>query len=223
MNPQTPLSCPKIFYKQDLHFISLLILLAITAIFWLYLEKPSPQLFGLAVAFPIFHQIFVWLTWRIELRTAAVSKTIGFSLYFVLFSVLFAGRFISLFALAIQDRGSLPLPVPAQILLTTTLAAIGIYAMYSVLRYFGMKRAAGADHFDSKYRNLDLVKQGIFRFTNNGMYLFAFFLFWAIAIAFNSAAALLVTGFSHAYIWVHFYCTEKPDMEFIYSKRKCLL
>ena len=87
----------------------------------------------------------------------------------------------------------------------------------SVQRQFGMQRAAGADHFDSRYREMPLVEKGIFRFTSNGMYLFGFFLFWAVAVGFNSAAALVVAAFSHLYIWVHFYATEKPDMEFIYD------
>jgi protein-S-isoprenylcysteine O-methyltransferase Ste14 len=79
-----------------------------------------------------------------------------------------------------------------------------------------MVRASGADHFDPKYRELPLVKEGIFRFTDNGMYIYAFLLFWAIATGFNSAAALIVAAFSHVYIWVHFYATEKPDMGFLY-------
>ena len=58
--------------------------------------------------------------------------------------------------------------------------------MYSVKRYFGMVRASGADHFDNKYRDMPLVNKGIFRFTSDGMYLYAFFLFWAIAIGFNA-------------------------------------
>lgn len=89
--------------------------------------------------------------------------------------------------------------------------------MYSVVRYFGMARAAGADHYASRYRDMPLVRGGIFRFTSNGMYLYAFLLFWALAVCFDSAAALAVAAFSHAYIWVHFYATEKPDMEFLYA------
>lgn len=89
--------------------------------------------------------------------------------------------------------------------------------MYSVKRYFGMIRAAGADHFDPTYRTMPLVKEGMFRFTGNAMYIYAFLLFWAIAIGFNSSSALLVAAFSHLYIGVHFYCTEKPDMDFIYG------
>ena len=86
-------------------------------------------------------------------------------------------------------------------------------------RYFGMARAAGADHFDARYRDMPLVDKGIFRFTNNGMYAFAFLVFWAIAIGFGSLAALAIAAFSHAYIWVHFYATETPDMDFLYGSR----
>ena len=89
--------------------------------------------------------------------------------------------------------------------------------MYSVQRYFGMVRASGADHFDARYRKMPFVKAGIFRFTNNGMYVYAFLLFWALAVGFNSAAALIVAAFSHAYIWVHFFATEKPDMDYLYA------
>ena len=67
---------------------------------------------------------------------------------------------------------------------------------------------------------MPLVNQGIFRFTSNGMYVYAFMLFWAIAIGFNSSAALAVAAFSHLYIWVHFFATEKPDMDYLYGVHK---
>ena len=133
------------------------------------------------------------------------------------FFLLFGGRFVSLFALAWLDRGSLQFPQLVQTGLAVLLTAIGVYAMYSVRLYFEMARAAGADHFDPQYRSMPFVREGIFRFTSNGMYLYAFLLFWAIAVGLNSSAALLVAAFSHAYIWVHFYATEKPDMSFLYS------
>ena len=91
------------------------------------------------------------------------------------------------------------------------------YTFYSVAKYFGMLRASGADHFDPRYREMPLVKKGIFRFTSNGMYVYAFLLFWAIAVGFNSMAALVVAAFSHAYIWVHFLTTENPDMDYLYA------
>jgi hypothetical protein len=191
--------------------------LVLTCFAWKHLREPFPFLFWCAVAAPVIHQIFVWLAWRLEIQSAATSKSIGFYGYVVVFFVLFAGRFVSLIALAWEDRGSLNLNDVTVAILTLLLALPGIYAMYSVKRYFGMARAAGADHFDKRYRNMPLVQKGIFRFTSNGMYLYAFLLFWAIAIGFNSNAALLVAAFSHIYIWVHFYATEKPDMDFLYG------
>ncbi|MBN1759633.1 MAG: hypothetical protein JW863_15000 [Chitinispirillaceae bacterium] len=202
---------------QTLHFTCLTLLLFPVYGAWQYIGGPFPVFFWCAVAVPVVHQIVVWLAWRLEIQSAATSKTIGFHGYVVIFFVLFAGRFVSLFTLAWVDRGSLDLNVLPVTILTILLALPGIYAIYSVQRYFGMTRAAGADHFDSRYRSMPLVKKGIFRFTNNGMYLYAFLLFWAGAVGLNSRAALIVAAFSHVYIWVHFYATEKPDMNYLYS------
>ena len=99
---------------------------------------------------------------------------------------------------------------------TTILAVIWIYAATSIQRHFGFTRAAGADHFDPRYRGMPLVEEGIFRLTRNGMYVFGFLILWAIAIGYDSSAALVVAAFSHAYIWVHYHATEKPDMEYLY-------
>ena len=208
---------PTIRVGQLPHFGCLVPLLALAWWAWTWLGEPFPIEYWSAIAFPVVHQVYVWLTWRLELRSSAISETIGFRGYLVCFFLLFSGRFISLIALAWMDHGSLKLPILPQVIITMILALLGIYAMYSVKRYFGIARAAGADHFDPHYRDMPLVKEGIFRFTSNGMYLYAFLMFWAIALGFNSTAALTVAAFSHAYIWVHFYATEKPDMEFLYS------
>lgn len=208
---------PGLWTGQLIHFACLTSLLALTWAVWSYLGKPFTAIFWCAIAFPVVHQVYVWLAWRLELRSSATSKTIGFRAYVALFFLLFAGRFISLSALAWIDRGSLNLQVFPQTVVTIVLSLLGFYAGYSVKRYFGMIRASGADHFDPQYRDMPFVKEGIFRFTNNGMYVYAFLLFWVIAIGFNSVAALTVAAFSHAYIWVHFYATEKPDMNFLYG------
>ena len=208
---------PSLWVGQPLHVVGLALLLALVWVSWAALGKPFPAVFWGAIAVPIVHQVFVWLAWRLEFRSSATSNTVGFRGYLVSFFLLFGGRFIALLALAWMDRGSLKLQILPQAIVTILLALPGIYAMYSVKRYFGMVRAAGADHFEPRYRDLPLVREGIFRFTSNGMYLYAFLLFWAIAVSFNSTAALTVAAFSHAYIWVHFYATEKPDMDFLYS------
>lgn len=208
---------PGIWQGQSLHSGCLALLLALAWGVWAFLGKPLPVAFWVAMAFPVGHQIFVWLAWRLELQSAATSKAIGFRAYVACFFLLFGGRFVSLFVLAWLDRGSLGLSILPQLVVTSILVLLGIYAMYSVSRYFGMARASGADHFDPRYRSQPLVKKGIFRFTNNGMYFYAFLLFWAIAVGCNSSSALAVAAFSHAYIWVHFLAVEKPDMRYLYA------
>lgn len=208
---------PGVWVGQPLHFACLAILLAIVWLAWTTLGRPFPAAFWTAIAIPVAHQVYVWLAWRLELRSSATRQAIGFRGYVVVFFVLFGSRFVSLAALAWMDRGSLGLPTPARIALTGLLAMLGLYAAYSVERYFGMVRAAGADHFDPAYRDMPLVNEGIFRFTRNGMYVYAFLNFWAIAVGLDSSAALSVAAFSHAYIWVHFFATEKPDMDFLYA------
>ena len=131
---------------------------------------------------------------------------------------MFAGRFVTLLVLAALDQGTLQSPSTLKLAIALVLALPGIYAMYSVVRCFGLERAAGADHFHPRYREMPLVRGGIFKYTSNGMYVYAFLLFWAIAIAFNSSAALVVAAFSHLYIWIHFYATERPDMEYLYGE-----
>jgi len=211
---------PTLWSGQALHFGCLACLVTYLWLQWHWIGQPQPLAFWIAVAFPICHQVFVWIAWRLELRSSAVSRTLGFGPYLAIFFVLFTGRFVSLVVLGWMDLGILLAPSPPlQITLTCLLALPGIYALYSVARYFGLKRAAGADHFFVSYRSKPLVKEGIFRFTNNGMYVFAFLLFWAIAIGFDSPAALTVAAFSHVYIWVHFFSVEKPDIDFLYCSR----
>ena len=68
------------------------------------------------------------------------------------------------------------------------------------------------------YRSSSFVRKGIFRFTRNGMYVYGFLLLWVPALWFASLAALAVALFNHLYIWVHYFATERPDMERIYGR-----
>lgn len=192
-------------------------LLAVTAWAWDRFGRPHPWAFWIAVAVPVVHQVYVWLTWRLQLQSGVIGRALGFPLYAVLFFVLFFGRFVTIAWLGWLDRGSLGLPSIAHAVLTIVLTAIALFTGYSVGRFFGMARAAGADHFDPAYRDMPRVERGIFRFTSNGMYWGGFCGFWAIAVGCNSTAAVIVAAFGHAYIWVHFYATEKPDMQYLYG------
>jgi hypothetical protein len=64
---------------------------------------------------------------------------------------------------------------------------------------------------------MPFVRRGAFRWSPNAMYAYAFLLLWAIALIGNSRAALAVALFQHAYIWVHMYCTEDPDLQLLHG------
>jgi len=102
-------------------------------------------------------------------------------------------------------------------ILAAVAAALALYVLYSVLRYFGIARAAGLDHFDPSYHHKPLVKEGIFKYTENVMYIFGLLALWIPGLAATSAPALIAAALTHAYIWVHYYTTEKPDMNRIYG------
>ena len=97
---------------------------------------------------------------------------------------------------------------------------LSLYLLYSIRKYFGFKRAYGIDHFDESYRNLPFVREGIFRFTGNAMYVFGFLVLWIPGLILFSKAALLAALFNHIYIWVHYYYTELPDIRHIYGNGK---
>lgn len=175
-----------------------------------------------ALAVPVAHQAYVWLGWRLELHGKLLSRWLGgaaFTVYSVPFYCFLALRLAVVWSLAAADEGSLPAPRPALYGLALLLAVPFLYAFYSVGRYFGFRRAAGLDHFDPAIRERGLVRQGIFRYVSNGMYTFGFLGFWILALAYASTATLVAAAFGHAYIWIHYLATERPDLRRIYGRQ----
>jgi hypothetical protein len=64
---------------------------------------------------------------------------------------------------------------------------------------------------------MGLVRKGAFKWTPNAMYTLGFLGLWSIGLLARSHATLVAALFQHAYIWVHYICTEKPDMEILYG------
>lgn len=175
----------------------------------------------LAVSAAVAHQVYVWFCWRTQLHASLLTRALGtrgFLAYAVVFSILGIARIVLVIIVAVSNQNSLHVSLPALRVLAAILALPAGYLFYSVARYFGFKRAFGIDHFEPSYRSLPMVRKGIFRYTRNGMYLFGFLALWIPALWFASAAAMVVAGFSHLYIWVHYYSTELPDMKRIYSR-----
>jgi len=218
------------FEKQGQHYLVLIVLLL--GVWFLAAGNVlSGQLWGvrtttwlwIAIATPVLHQIAVALLWRAELYRHKMTDWFGdqaFPAFKVIFTLLFAGRPITLVLLGISNANSLTLNSAVSYSIAVILFVPFAYTMYSVVRYFGLDRAYGADHFDpSLYKGKPFVKQGMFKFTNNAMYKFGFLGLWVIAFAFQSKAALLAAAFNHLYIWVHFYFTELPDIRHIYGSQ----
>jgi hypothetical protein len=177
--------------------------------------------FTAALLVPIFHQVLVWFVFRTQLISGLFTRLFGqhdLLVWGMLFFPFLLLRPILTLALALADAGSLQPLRAGQVLLGIVLLIPAAYTLWSVAKYFGIPRALGGDHFRQKYRQMPLVKQGAFKYSSNAMYSFVFLGLWSIALLAGSQAALAVALFQHAYIWVHMYCTEDPDMRIIYDR-----
>ena len=215
--------------KQEQHLFSLTILL-LGVYFLATGDVLSGQLWGvsteawlwIAIVTPVLHQIMVALLWRAELYHNKMTQWFGeqaFPLFKVIFTILFVGRPVTLILLGVSNTGTLSLSPALAYILAGILMIPFAYTMYSVFHYFGVDRAYGEDHFKPvSYKDKPFVKQGMFQYTSNAMYKFGFLVLWAIALVFLSKAALLAAAFNHLYIWVHYYFTELPDIQFIYGR-----
>lgn len=219
----------KVFEYQVWHLFSLILLILSIKIY----VSNSPEIldgafwsistsswFWLAIATPIIHQIYVWLVWRFELYFSFFSKKLGvrrsFNIYAAGFSFLFISRLITIIFLAISSKNTLQLNPIFAYMFAALITPLVIFLFYSVKKYFTIERAYGIDHFDKNY-NEPYVKKGIFKYTDNGMYVFGLMILYLPGLLFLSEAALLVALFNHIYIWVHYYFTERPDMVEIYG------
>jgi hypothetical protein len=172
--------------------------------------------FMIAMSVPLIHQAYVWICWRSELCWQSISNTIGFKGYIIIFFTLIISR-LSAIILCFVDYGSLYKPGLLAWILSIILFIPGVYTMYSVKKYFGFLRAAGADHFDPKYKDMPFEKRGIFKWSPNAMYVFAIGIPFAFAVATGSKSMFVVAIYTYISIWLHYFCTEKEDFKVIYK------
>ena len=220
----------KIFGYQIWHLVSVIILITVTQkLISINHDTTNGELWGIntkawfwtAIAIAIFHQVYVWIIWRLELYNNTFTSRYGvqraFKIYSIGFSLFFVCRLIFIIILALSNQGSLSINPLYTYLIAALITPVVIYLFYSVIRYFTIERAYGIDHFDKNY-NETYVKGGIFRYTDNGMYVYGLLILYLPGLLLLSKAALIVALFNHVYIWVHYYCTERPDMKVIYGK-----
>lgn len=166
---------------------------------------------------------YVLIVWRLQLHYKTITNLFGdkgFLYHRIIFFSLFILRISSIIIVAYANRNSFGI----NILILWTIAFIitipQLYLFYSIVRYFGFARASGADHFDPSYKDKPFVKKGIYRYTNNGMYIFGILVFWLPGLVHASTAALLLALFNHTYIWIHYFTLEKVDFKKNYSQEK---
>ena len=222
-------STGSIFERQWLHILALAVVLPVlwlTSMYCVCFHRgelwgiSTWNWFWISVEIPIAHQIFVWFCWRTELHRELISRLFGrfgFTLYAAVFGLFIVLRLVSISALSVASRNSLPIDHATLRRIAILIALPVAYLMYSVVRYFGVLRACGADHFNDTYRSKPFVRMGIFRFTSNGMYIFGMMVLYIPALWFASRPALVAAIFGHLYIWVHYCTTERPDMRRIYG------
>ena len=181
-----------------------------------FLGISAKSWFMIAMSIPLIHQTYVWICWRSELCWKIITNSIGFKGYVILFFILMISR-LSAIVLCFVDYGSLYTPGWFAWILAIIIFIPGAYTMYSVKKYFGFLRAAGADHFDPKYRDMPFERRGIFTWTPNAMYVFAIGIPFAFATATGSQSMFIVAIYTYISIWLHYFCTEKEDFKIIYD------
>ena len=219
---------PDLLEGQPQH-LAIALLMTLGA-FSLLRDSPGASLFGLSAVFwaklsiflALAHQIIVALVFRLQLHRNWLTERFGerdMRVWAMISLPLLLARPLALILVAWADTALITGFETIEVLIGLALLALASWALHSTIVYFTLPRAMGGDHFRDDYAEMPLVTKGIFEFTQNGMYGVAFLGLWAIAFLFGSWNALIVALFQHAYIWVHFYCTEKPDMEWIYGTR----
>jgi protein-S-isoprenylcysteine O-methyltransferase Ste14 len=214
-------------HRQLLHLVALALLVAICWAFaapvlghgeWLGLT--DTVWYWASVTIAAVHQVIVALIFRAQLGWSILTRMFGKAdmvVWGIVFMPLLLARPLAIAGLAVANAGTMSLPswfaIPAGI----GLLIPAVYTGYCVGRYFGIDRAIGGDHFRQRYREMPLVREGAFAWSSNAMYAFVFLGLWGIALIAGSTAALAGALFQHAYIWVHYYCTEEPDMKLIYG------
>jgi len=210
--------------------LAIALLMTIGAVSLLHTDPNAPRLLGLtsagwgmvSITLALVHQIIVAIVFRLQLHRNMLTRLFGerdMKIWGVVFMPLLVSRPITLILTGWADTTPISGFRNIEIALGLALLAVSIWAMHSVIVYFTIPRALGGDHFRDSYAEMPLVNKGAFRVTSDAMYGVAFLGLWGIALLFGSWNALVVALFQHAYIWVHMYCTEAPDMARIYPPK----
>lgn len=174
------------------------------------------------IALALLHQGIVAVVFRLQLHRNLMTRLFGradMAVWAAVFMPLLVVRPIAVILVGASDFVPITEHRGVEVALGAVLLTAAIWAMHSTLVHFTLRRALGGDHFREEVASMPKVNKGAFRYTDNAMYGVAFLGLWGIALLFGSWNALVLAWFQQAYIWVHMYCTEAPDMRWIYGRR----
>ena len=174
----------------------------------------------ITIAVGLIHQSIVAVVFRLQLHFNIMVRLFGnkaLKVWAWIFLPFLGSRPLLLIIVGIADYGSLGGDRTMQIIAGVLMMGLIGWTMHSVLKYFTINRALGGDHFFDEHLNMPMVDQGAFQYSSNAMYTFVFTGLWGFGLLLGSWNALVLALFYHAYIWVHMYCTEDPDMRILYN------
>ena len=212
----------KLWERQHIHLGSALVLITAAYNYLCNNKNQSYQpLILAALSMSIAHQLQVVICWRLELYHQLLTKLFGstkraFLFHEILFFLLFGGRMVSFGLLARKDANSIEMNANIRVLLLAFCASCAITVLYCVLRYFGIDRAAGSDHFFQGVRKMPMVNEGIFKYMSNAMYKIGVLMWFVPGIYFESKCAIVAALVHYVLVWVHYYCTEIPDLRYMH-------
>lgn len=175
---------------------------------------------GLSIWLAVIHQVIVAGVFRLQLHRNLMTRLFGdrdMKVWAMIFLPLLLARPLTVIMTGWADDVPITGWREVEIVLGVLILIPAVWAAHSTLVHFTLPRALGGDHFRDEIAALPMVDKGVFKYTSNGMYGVVFFGLTGIALLFGSWNALMLALFQHAYIWVHMYCTESPDMRRIYG------
>lgn len=188
----------------------------------LLLGLSAPGWAGLSIALALMHQALVALVFRLQLHRNLLNRMLGardLAVWTMVFMPFLGTRPLGVILTGWADTQTIGLPRTLEWALGGALVLLALWTLHSVITHFTIRRAVGGDHFRDEIAALPLVREGMFQYSRNAMYGMVFQGLWGIALLFDSWNALVLALFQHGYIWVHMYCTESPDMGWIYGNR----
>jgi hypothetical protein len=138
-------------------------------------------------------------------------------LFFVPLLVL---RFVLVFIVGISNMGSFAgLDTTLGWITTLILVIPASHTLYSLYKYLTLDRAFGLDHFNPEIGKQGLVRDGMYKYTSNAIYIFIGLTLFIPTLIFASYGAFISGIFNYLSLWLIYFTLELPDIKRIYFNK----